>query len=73
MYSTGTAFLIGLLYLGDLKQNLLMYPGDYLYVPSTLMAKIIRMVSPVSTTIGLASSSPSEVGSVKAGMSALAK
>lgn len=39
-----------LLYGGDLRQNFEMQPGDVLYVPSTIMAKIIRVISPVTDT-----------------------
>ncbi len=41
-----------LLYEGDLKENLVMKPGDVLYVPATVMAKIIRVISPITETIG---------------------
>ena len=41
-----------LLYEGDLKENLVMNPGDVLYVPATLIAKMIRVVSPVTTLVG---------------------
>ena len=41
-----------LLYKGDLKQNLEMKPGDVLYIPATMMAKLIRIISPVTTTTG---------------------
>jgi protein involved in polysaccharide export with SLBB domain len=37
-----------LLYEGNLKQNLEMQPGDVLYVPATVIAKIIRVISPVT-------------------------
>jgi len=37
-----------LLYEGDLKCNLTMNPGDVLYVPATVMAKIIHVISPVT-------------------------
>jgi polysaccharide export outer membrane protein len=40
-----------LLYEGNLKQNLVMSPGDVLYVPATVMAKIMRIVSPVSSVV----------------------
>ena len=37
-----------LLYEGDLTLNLQMQPGDVLYVPATFMAKVIRVISPVT-------------------------
>ncbi len=41
-----------LLYGGDLKENIEMQPGDVLYVPSTVIAKIIRVISPVTNFAG---------------------
>jgi len=53
-----TVNALKLLYEGDLKENLEMKPGDVLYIPSTVIAKIIRVVSPVtnftSETVGTA-------------------
>jgi len=43
-----------LLYEGDLTRNLQMQPGDVLYIPPTTMAKIIRVVSPVTNITGQA-------------------
>ncbi len=40
-----------LLYEGDLKENLTMKPGDVLYIPATVMAKIIRVISPITNII----------------------
>ena len=40
-----------LLYGGDLNCNLEMKPGDVLYVPATIMAKIIRVISPVTNAV----------------------
>ncbi|MBU4377205.1 MAG: polysaccharide biosynthesis/export family protein [Candidatus Omnitrophica bacterium] len=37
-----------LLYEGDLRQNFEMKPGDVLYVPATVIAKMIRIISPVT-------------------------
>ena len=41
-----------LLYEGDLSENLEMQPGDVIYVPTTVIAKIIRVISPVTTLAG---------------------
>jgi polysaccharide export outer membrane protein len=65
--------LYSLLYGGDLKENVSLKPGDTLYVPSTVMAKLIRVISPVSTTVGLAAGPPSTIGNSKAGISNLVK
>lgn len=43
-----------LLYEGDLTQNLDMQPGDVFYVPPTVMAKMIRVISPVTNITGQA-------------------
>ena len=37
-----------LLYEGDLRQNFVMKPGEVLYVPATVIAKVIRIISPVT-------------------------
>lgn len=65
--------LYALLYEGNLKENLIMYPGDYLYVPSTVLAKFIRIFTPVATTIGLAAGPTSDVGNARAGAAAAIK
>ncbi len=39
---------------GDLRENLVMKPGDTLYVPPTLMAKAMRVIQPVAAPIGTA-------------------
>ena len=53
-----TVDLYALLYGGELKRNIDMHPGDVLYVPSTIMAKVIRVINPIASTMGLASSGP---------------
>jgi len=60
-----------ILYNGDLRKNIDMHPGDVLYVPATIMAKIIRVINPVATTVGLASSPASDTSSAKSAAKAL--
>jgi len=43
-----------LLYKGDLRENLVMKPGDTLYVPPTVLAKTMRVLQPVAAPIGTA-------------------
>jgi len=45
-----------LLYEGDLRENLIMKPGDTLYIPPTLMTKALRVIQPVSTPVRSATS-----------------
>ena len=46
-----------LLYGGNLKCNLDMKPGDVLYVPSTIIAKVIQVIRPVTDTVSSAAGS----------------
>jgi len=48
--------LYDLLYGGDLRHNVTLKPGEILYVPTTALTKVIRILSPVATTFGLAAS-----------------
>ncbi len=43
-----------LLYKGDLRQNYVMKPGDTLYLPATLWAKVARFLNPVTQPISQA-------------------
>ncbi len=43
-----------LLYKGDLRENLVMKPGDTLYVPPTFLAKTMRVLQPVAAPISTA-------------------
>ena len=60
--------LFSVLYEGNTEENVLLKPGDYLYVPSTVMAKVIRVITPVSTVVGITASPPATVGNTKAGI-----
>ncbi len=40
-----------LLYEGDLRENLVMKPGDTLYVPATMMTKVMRVIQPVTNPV----------------------
>lgn len=46
-----------LLYAGNLKCNLDMQPGDILYIPSTAIAKVIKIIRPVTDTVSSAAGS----------------
>ncbi len=43
--------VFALIYEGNLKENLVMKPGDTLYVPATIMAKAMRVISPVTQPV----------------------
>ncbi|HLF19146.1 MAG TPA: polysaccharide biosynthesis/export family protein [Candidatus Omnitrophota bacterium] len=43
-----------LLYEGDLRENLVMAPGDTLYIPPTFLAKTMRVIQPVAAPISAA-------------------
>lgn len=64
--------IYSILYVGDLRRNVDMHPGDVLYVPATIMAKLIRIISPVTTTVGLASGPAESSSTVKSAAKALA-
>lgn len=64
--------LYSVLYGGNLRRNLEMKPGDVLYVPSTVMAKIINVINPFASTIGLASSPASNAANSKTAVDTLA-
>jgi polysaccharide export outer membrane protein len=57
--------LYEILYGGNLKLNINMSPGDIFYVPSTVMAKVISVISPVSTAAGVASAGPESASTAR--------
>jgi len=50
-----------LLYRGDLRQNYIMKPGDTLYLPATLWAKVARFINPVTQPIGQAAGTAASI------------
>lgn len=58
--------VFALLYEGNLKEDKEMKPGDVLYVPATVLAKIISVISPVTNAVS------SAAGSAAAGASMVA-
>ena len=63
--------LYSILYGGHLKRNINMVPGDVLYVPATVMAKVIRVINPVTTTVGLAGTSADNASTGKTAVQTL--
>ena len=59
--------LYAVLYGGNLRYDIDMHPGDVLYVPATVMAKIIRVINPVASTIGIASGGASDTSTIRRG------
>ena len=43
--------VFNLLYEGDLRENLVMKPGDVLYIPATILSKAMRVISPVTQPV----------------------
>lgn len=43
--------IYAILYGGNLKYNIDMHPGDVLYVPATMMAKVMRVINPVTQPV----------------------
>jgi polysaccharide biosynthesis/export protein len=50
--------VFALLYEGDLRQNVIMHPNEVLYIPATVMAKVFRVISPVTSVAGAAAGAP---------------
>jgi protein involved in polysaccharide export with SLBB domain len=51
-----------LLYEGDLRENLVMKPGDTLYIPPTIMAKTLRAIQPITQPITTTAGAAGAVG-----------
>lgn len=65
--------LYSLLYGGDLTKNVDMHAGDVLYVPATVMAKVMRVISPVTAPLATAGAAATGTTSTKAAISTLPK
>jgi polysaccharide biosynthesis/export protein len=63
--------LYAILYAGKLKYNYEMKSGDVLYVPSTIVAKVISVISPVTNTVSGAGNSVTDSAATKAAVLAL--
>lgn len=57
--------LYSVLYEGNLDNNLEMQPGDFLYVPSTVMAKVFRVISPVAEPVTSAAAAQTGVSAFR--------
>jgi polysaccharide export outer membrane protein len=57
--------LYSVLYEGNLDNNLEMQPGDFLYVPSTVMAKVFRVIAPVAEPVASAASAQTGVNAFR--------
>jgi len=53
-----------LLFKGDLRENYIMKPGDTIYLPPTLWAKIARFLNPITQPIGQAAGSAAAVAAI---------
>jgi polysaccharide biosynthesis/export protein len=57
--------LYKLMYYGDMRNNPTIKPGEILYVPATVMAKSIRILSPLASLLGIMSSMPESAATAK--------
>jgi len=70
---TKSVDLYSVLYGGNLQLNIDMHPGEVLYVPATVMAKIVRVINPITSAVGITTSGPSDVSAAKSALTTLAK
>ena len=62
----GEVNVYALLYEGDLRENKIMQPGEVLYIPATVIAKIIRVISPVTDAVSSTSGAVAPVAAAAA-------
>jgi uncharacterized RmlC-like cupin family protein len=60
------------LYGGNLQYNYEMHAGDVLYVPCTVMAKLIRIINPVTATVSGMAAGPTGASDSKSAIANLA-
>lgn len=65
--------LYSLLYGGNLKLNYELHAGDILYVPCTVMAKVIRVINPVTAAVNGAASGPQGASTGRTAVTSLTK
>jgi polysaccharide export outer membrane protein len=70
---TKTVDLYAILYGGELQKNIDMHPGDVLYVPATVMAKVIRVINPVASVVGMSAGPADDVSKARSAATVLAK
>ncbi len=56
--------LYAVLYGGNLDKNVEMHPGDFLYIPSTVMAKVFRVIAPVTEPVTSAAEAQSGINTL---------
>ncbi|HOW42757.1 MAG TPA: polysaccharide biosynthesis/export family protein [Candidatus Omnitrophota bacterium] len=56
--------LYAILYAGNLKHNIDVRPGDVLYIPSTVMAKVFRTIAPITEPVTAAAEAQTGVTSL---------
>jgi polysaccharide export outer membrane protein len=57
--------LYSVLYYGKLKKNLEMRPGDFLYVPATIMSKIFRVIAPITAPVTSAAETQTGISTLR--------
>ncbi|MFH1359760.1 MAG: polysaccharide biosynthesis/export family protein [Candidatus Omnitrophota bacterium] len=53
--------VFSLIYEGDLRENIVMKPGDTLYIPATIMTKAMRVIAPIAQPVTTAAGAGSTV------------
>lgn len=62
---TRSVDVYAILYGGNLRKNLEIHPGDTLYVPSTVMAKVFRTIAPITEPVTNAAAGQTGVNTLR--------